>query len=297
MLGQEVEVGLRRALDATARRAARADRVDRLLDVVGRRARVAVRVRPARQTLLLVVLENGVAGGRQDPEHQQRRHDRRDPERSEMHPACPGEEEDARERRRVDHRGAEVGLEEDEQDRPGREADRRKHRAAVADPLRPVGQQPCEEEDEQQLPELRGLELEETEVQPALRPAGDCTGEQHDHHQPERSAVDRLSMPPVVLRVDEDRCNEHQRAEPRVDALPEDVVVRVAGHVVSGDPGDRPEAEGDQRTGRRKQDPVEPADDRGDLDLLVAAAPQPARPGVDGLNHSSPAPRRPSVEL
>jgi hypothetical protein len=57
-----------------------------------------------------------------------------------VHPARAGEEEDARERRGVDHRGAEVGLEEDEEYRPGREADRREHSAAVADPLRAVGQ-------------------------------------------------------------------------------------------------------------------------------------------------------------
>jgi hypothetical protein len=118
-------------------------------------------MRPAGQALLLVVLEDRVPRCREDPEHEQSGHHGRDAERGQVDPARSGEEEHAGERGRVDHRRPEVGLQEDEEDRTGGEADRGQDRAAVVHPLRAVGEQPRKEENEQQLPELRRLELEE----------------------------------------------------------------------------------------------------------------------------------------
>src|SRR5205823_4773511 len=108
----------------------------------------------------------------------------------------------------LDHGGSQVGLDEDEKNRPRREADRGEHRLAVADSLRPVGEHAGEEEYEEQLPELRGLELEEAEIEPELRAARDRAGEQDDHHQPERPDVDLLAVATVVLGVDKNGDDE-----------------------------------------------------------------------------------------
>ena len=51
-----------------------------------------------------------------------------------------GNEEHAREGGCVDHRGSEVGLDEDEKHRARREGDRGENRLAVADPLRAIGE-------------------------------------------------------------------------------------------------------------------------------------------------------------
>ena len=143
MLGQEIEIGLGRAFDSPSRRAARAHRVDRLSDVVGGAARIVVAVHEADDALLLVVLQHRVPGRRQDPEHEQSTHERRSAEDREVRPARAGEEEHACKGGRIDHGGSQVRLDEDEEDRPGREADGGEHGFAVPDPLRPVRQQAC----------------------------------------------------------------------------------------------------------------------------------------------------------
>ena len=93
--------------------------------------------------LLLIVLQHRVPGRREDPEHEQSPDERRPAEDREVRPARSGEEEYAGKGRRIDHRGSQVRLDEDEEDRPGREADRGEHGFAVPDPLRPVRQQAC----------------------------------------------------------------------------------------------------------------------------------------------------------
>ena len=208
-----------------------------------------------------------------------------------MHPARTAQEEHARQSSRVDHRRSEVRLHEDEEDRGRRQADCGEHRPAIADPLRTVSQQTGEEEDEEHLAELGGLELEETEVEPALRAARDGSGEQNERHQSEHHGVDLLSITAVVLGVDEDGHDEHEHPERGIDALPDDVVVRVSCHVVPRDAGDRPEPVGNEPARCGEQDPVEAPNEGGGLDGLAAPAAEAARPGVDGLNHSSPEPQ------
>src|SRR5437879_3242290 len=83
VLGQEVAARLRlavegparavRGADAAAAETARADGDRRLVDVVGRAARVLVGMKEAGQAVLLVRLQHVDAGRRQQPEH---RHDR-----------------------------------------------------------------------------------------------------------------------------------------------------------------------------------------------------------------------------
>ncbi len=100
-----------------------------------------------------------------------------------------------------------------------------------------------------------------------------------------------LAVAPVVLGIDEDGDDEAQQPESRVDALADDVVVRVAADVVPGDARDRPEPVSHERARGCEQDPVEAPDDRRGCDCLFAPASEAARPGIDGLNHSSSAPR------
>src|SRR6266576_1445381 len=70
-----------------------------------------------------------------------------------------------------------------------------------------------------------------------------------------------------------------------------DVVVRVAADVVPGDARASPEPVSHARARGCEQDPVEAPDDRRGCDCLFAPASEAARPGIDGLNHSSSAPR------
>ena len=84
-----------------------------------------------------------------------------------MHPADAGHEEAGAERGEVDEPAAEVRLEEDEQHRRYRKRDREQRRPHVLDAPDPVGEEGGDEEDEQELPELRRLEAEERDVDPA----------------------------------------------------------------------------------------------------------------------------------
>jgi hypothetical protein len=151
------------------------------------------------------------------------------------------------------------GLDEDEQDREACEPDRLDDRPALPQPPGAVGEEAGQEEDEQQLPELRGLEAERPDVEPALRMARDGAAEQHEQHQAGRAAVDPALVAPIDLRVDEEQRDEADAADRCVDPLADNVVVGVALHVVRGDPGDRPEPKGQHRDHGAEQPPVEPA--------------------------------------
>ena len=166
------------------------------------------------QALLLVGLEHVDAGRRQEPEHRQRQHDRADAERGQVHPAHARDEEHRGERGRIDHRRANVWLQEHEQQRDAPEPDRLGNGSRLAQPLRPVGEEAGEEEDEEQLPELGRLEAEEADVEPALRSARDGADEQHEQHHAGGADVDRSPVAAVVIRVDEKRRHERDAAEP-----------------------------------------------------------------------------------
>ena len=236
-------------------------------DVVGSAGRVPVGVGEVRQALLLVRLEHVHAGRRQDPEHHQGQGDRRGAEDRHVQPTHARDEQDCGERGAVHHRGADIRLDEHEQDRDGTESDRLDHSARLADAPRPVGEKAGEEEDEEQLPELRRLEAEEADVEPALRVARDGSRQEHEHHHPGGADEDRLPEAPVVVRVDEERHDQADAADHGVDHLSREEVVGVARDVVRGDPADRPEAEAEQPADRAEQEPVETADRGGEPDV------------------------------
>ena len=117
--------------------------------------------------LHLVRLQHVRAGGRQRPEDQRCGTSTVDGERGEHQPARSRDEEHGGERGAVDERGAEVRLDEDERDRQRGERDGAEHRPGLVDPLPALGEEAREREDEQQLSELRRLEAERAEVEPA----------------------------------------------------------------------------------------------------------------------------------
>src|SRR5207245_5998804 len=104
-------------------------------------------------------------------------------------------------------------------------------------PLAAVGEEPGQEENEEQLPELRGLEAEEAEVDPALRATRDGAAEEDDRHQAEGARVDRALVALVDGRVDQDGSDKRDQADGDEDALADDVVVRVSGDIATGHPG------------------------------------------------------------
>ena len=259
MLGQVVETRLRGAVDPTSVEPPGADRGDRLRHVVGRAGGIEVGVREAGEPLLLVGLEQFHTHLRQQREH---RDDRRQPdhgEREQVRPARPGHEEARAQRRDVDERRAEVGLLEDEQDRDGGEPDRAEHDARLVETAHAVGEEAGQREDEQELAELGGLELERAELDPALRAPGLVAEREDEQHQHDRRGEDRLLRTPEAVRVDCEDEEQPGKAEPDRDRLPHDVVQLVAPDIVARDAGDAPEAVGDQRGDGAEEHPVETA--------------------------------------
>ena len=120
-----------------------------------------------------------IPAARQEPEHGEDYETADHDQREELPPAHADEEEQREERSRVDERGSEIRLEEHEQDRGRPEADRVEDRAPARHPAGALDEEAGESEDEQHLPELRRLELDEAEVDPALG-ASNGLGDEED---------------------------------------------------------------------------------------------------------------------
>ena len=217
------------------------------------------RLRIERESRRLVRLEHLHARLRQEPENRENPDRGEGQQHQELLPADADEEENGEERSAVDERRPEVGLEEDEQDGNGSQPDRRQHRPPAVHPTALLHEEACDREDEQDLAELGGLELDESEVDPALGAANGLGDEEDEEHQRERRAVEE---PPVSAHeVDRhDRGDrEPDQADPRGDRLPDDEVVLVPRNVEARDARDHPEPVRDQRERRPEEDPVEAA--------------------------------------
>ncbi len=188
-----------------------------------------------------------------------------------MRPARAGDEQHCREGGCVDERRPEVGLDEDEHDRHGGETERRKRRPNLAESAPVLREETRQREDEQELPELRGLEAEEAKVDPAPRPACERSGEEDEEHQARRPDVDRPVVAAVEVGIDKRRPREPDRADGGEDALAHDEQAAVARHVVLRDAGDRPEPVDDERADCSEQHEVEPADEGRRLGELGTA--------------------------
>ena len=129
-------------------------------------------MKPVRRSVWYGLSTSMPTGGRnQSTAHRDEQHHAG--EHAEVEPADAGDEEAGAERGEVDEPAAEVGLEEDEQHRRTASAIASSGVRDVLDAPDPVGEEGGDEEDEQELPELRGLEAEERDVDPAPRAARD----------------------------------------------------------------------------------------------------------------------------
>ena len=265
MLGQVVELRLGRVVGAATVEAARSHRGDGLVDVVGRPARVDVRVHEPGQPLALVRLQDLDPGRRQEPEECARDEPGDDRQHGEVPPRGPAEEERAQDDGRVDQRRAEVGLFEDQRHERRGEPDHAQRRPPLRQPVPALGDEPREHDDEDDLPELGRLEVEEADLDPAPRAAHLLGQDEHGEEQDDDGAVERPADTAVHVRVDGRGRGEEHDADDDVDRLPEGVVAGVARNVVLRHGLEHPEPVGEQAAGGREQQVVEVAQERAEL--------------------------------
>ncbi len=192
-----------------------------------------------------------------------------------MQPARAGDEEHRCERGAVDERGAEVGLDEDEADRKRGQHERRRRRAWIVHPLCAVGEEAGERKDEEQLAELRRLEAERADVEPAPRPAGHGAGGEDEQHRPDGADVDRAPQALEVGGLERERDGEADEPGRHERGLTDEEVMRAAVDVVVRDPVDRPEPVADQRRNGAREHPVEAAQERELVQARGAPRPRP----------------------
>jgi hypothetical protein len=229
-------------------------------------------MREAGEALLLVALEDVDAGGRAGPEdaHDEQHDD--GPEHGELPPRDSGDEEHGRERRRVDERRTEVGLGEDEQDRDQAEPDDLEGRSPRVEGALPLDEHPRNREHEQKLSELRRLEGEEPEADPARRPARRMPDQQDAGDHRGSADEDRSPVAAVEIRIDQRRGDERDSPDARIEDLAVQVVARVARERELRDAGDTPEPDHHERRHAEEQNPVEGADDREQMRRVALLA-------------------------
>ena len=162
---------------------------------------------------------------------------------------------------RVDERGSEVGLGEDEQDGHEADPDDSQGRPPGVQRALALDEHPGDREHEQELPELRRLEGEEAEADPAGRAVRGVPDEQDEGDHDAGADEDRAPVAPVEVGIDECGGDQHDAAHARIHDLAVEVVGRVAGDRELRDAGDAPQPNGDESRHAREQDPVEGADD------------------------------------
>ena len=128
---------------------------------------IFVGVRESGQASGLVRLQHLHARSREQPKGPHEREDGERCEDGQVEPAHARDEEAGAERSQVDEAATEVRLKEHEQDWGYGQRNSEQRCPQLVDPLDPVGEERCHEEDEQELAELGRLEAEEREVDPA----------------------------------------------------------------------------------------------------------------------------------
>src|SRR4051812_30962242 len=209
-----------------------------------------------RQPFFLVPLENRGPGHRSDDEDKGDDSSYTAANGREMRPADASEVHDGEGGDHEHHRGAEVGLQEDE-------SGRKKAEAEVADgPLDrraapgAIDHEPGKRKHEQELAELRWLETEEGKFEGASRAA---SGEAEDEDQGDAGAEEGVDADPQLAEagvVDPGQQQHPGDAEDGVDRLAVEVVMGTAGDVVLRRLPQGEDAEYDEGDGRDRQRPV-----------------------------------------
>ena len=130
----------------------------------------------------------------------------------ELPPSHAGGEEHRGAQRRGDHRGAEIGLLQDQAHRHQHGEQRRDQEQRIADPLPRRAVEPRRQRQHQRdLHQLRRLDLQAAELDPALRALADMPVARHHHQQRERDAIARPSQPRDEADIDQrDADHQHQ---------------------------------------------------------------------------------------
>ena len=173
-----------------------------------------------------------------------------------VQPADAGDEEHGEERGGVHERRADVGLDEHEQDRRQRERDRRQRRPRSSPSAgtgrrgsrRARGRSAASRTRTAGTGRSRGRSSASSRGRP-------CRRRKTNDEEEQRPDVELLLVAAVDVGVDQDRDHEAEHADRDEDDLAVDVVVGVAGDVVLRDPGDRPEAVGDDADDRARASP------------------------------------------
>ncbi len=170
-----------------------------------------------------------------------------------MAQADPRHEEHAEERRDVDERRAEVGLDEHEPGRQRHVGDADQDEAQRPDASRVAGDEGGQRQQQRELADLGRLELEERQLDPAPRPARREAECEDGRDERDRAEIERPLEAPEALDVDERQHAQGDGPQREVDLLLDDE------RVTAGAGADDVEAEcGDAGQGAQQQ-PVEPA--------------------------------------
>src|SRR5579859_245870 len=243
-------------------------------------------MREAREALLLVALQHADPGCGTRPEDSDRHDQNEAAEHREMLPRRTRHEQHRSQRRHIDECRAEVGLREDERHRKEAEPDDAHGRVPRTDRPLALGEHAGEREDEEELPELRRLEGEEAEADPARRATRRVADQEDERDHRRRADEDRAPVAAVQIRIDKRRDHEGHSSGGRVEDLAVEVVGRVVRHRELRHPGDTPEADEHERAHARQEDPVDGAHDAEEMrSLALVAQTRSLRSGV--LEHQS----------
>ena len=212
-LGQVVVLH-RRVADATAKQAARGKGHDGQCRLVAGVVRVAPRIQEGEEAL--GAIRRGDDGGGAE-------HERGDGDECDHAPGKPAQDCDGEHRQRDDDRGAQIGLPEDQEQRE-REHDEHldEERTGVDGAvLEVIGEDLGRQDDDHRLGDLGGLQVEDSEVDPARSAPllGSLTDEkhrdeQHEHSDPhppdELGSKERPRQQPTADHGEQHEADEHE---------------------------------------------------------------------------------------
>ncbi len=189
--------------EALAEEPARAEGDLRLQDVVTGAERVALRIEEGQHALPLIVAQELPAhryGGKAEPAHHH--------ELPDLH---PGQKEHGGPDQEQHAGGAEIGLQQHERRRREDERHRQQERQRPADggEIEPV-EIARQRQHQRDLHDLGGLDLDETEIDPALRAHADLALDLDEDQQEKAEQIEKIGVAQPELEV-EDRDHQHQQ--------------------------------------------------------------------------------------
>ena len=253
VLGHVVEVGLGALEQALAGEPPRRDGDPGLPEVVGGLV-ARLRVEEGRQPLDLVLVQQPQV------QHEGEGPDAENHQQGDPAEPRPRHQHDRERQEDHDEHGAQVGLEVDQPRRDGRQGHGKEDLPESR--VRPlVAPDRRQRDDQRDLHDLGGLDLQDPHRDPALRPGARVPHRREDQEQePDPGCVDQRRQASELAVVEEQRDHEddHRQGEERELALQVEVGVVAEGELArprGGEDGDAPQPR--QRHRRREQRQVE----------------------------------------